>query len=215
MEYMATIPDKFFDLAVVDPPYGINAPAMDMGSAKGNVSTATKLRKGRLNGGAGKLKNRVLNTMSCDWDFNPPGEDYFRELFRVSKNQIIWGGNYFPLPPTRGIICWDKMQPWENFSQVELAWTSFDCPAKLVRISTTGGNNREEKIHPTQKPVALYQWIFKKFAGGGVRKCLILTSVANLQELLLITQGLISMAARLTPATSSLAAHASTVSVAA
>ena len=215
MEYMATIPDKFFDLAVVDPPYGINAPAMDMGSAKGNVSTATKLRKGRLNGGAGKLKNRVLNTMSCDWDFNPPGEDYFRELFRVSKNQIIWGGNYFPLPPTRGIICWDKMQPWENFSQVELAWTSFDCPAKLVRISTTGGNNREEKIHPTQKPVALYQWIFKKFAGGGVRKCLILTSVANLQELLLITQGLISMAARLTPATSSRAAHASTVSVAA
>lgn len=169
MEYMATIPDKFFDLAVVDPPYGINAPAMDMGSAKGNVSTATKLRKGRLNGGAGKLKNRVLNTMSCDWDYNPPGEDYFRELFRVSKNQIIWGGNYFPLPPTRGIICWDKMQPWENFSQVELAWTSFDCPAKLVRISTTGGNNREEKIHPTQKPVALYQWIFKKFAGGGTQ----------------------------------------------
>lgn len=214
MAYMATIPDKFFDLAVVDPPYGINAPAMDMGSAKGNVSTATKLRKGRLNGGAGKLKNRVLNTMSCDWDYNPPGEDYFRELFRVSKNQIIWGGNYFPLPPTRGIICWDKMQPWENFSQVELAWTSFDCPAKLVRISTTGGNNREEKIHPTQKPVALYQWIFKKFAGG-VRKCLILTSVANLQELLHITQGLISMAARLTPATSNRAAHASTVSVAA
>lgn len=214
MEYMATIPDNFFDLAVVDPPYGINAPAMDMGSAKGNVSTATKLRKGRLNGGAGKLKNRVLNTMSCDWDYNPPGEDYFRELFRVSKNQIIWGGNYFPLPPTRGIICWDKMQPWENFSQVELAWTSFDCPAKLVRISTTGGNNREEKIHPTQKPVALYQWIFKKFAGGA-RKCLILTSVANLQELLLITQGLISMAARLTPATSNRAAHASTASVAA
>ena len=169
LDYMRSIPDKYFDLAVVDPPYGINAPAMDMGSARGNVSTATKLRKGRLNGCAGKLKNRVLNTMSCDWDYNPPGEDYFRELFRVSKNQIIWGGNYFPLPPTRGIICWDKMQPWENFSQVELAWTSFDCPAKLVRISTTGGNNREEKIHPTQKPVALYQWIFKKFAGGGTQ----------------------------------------------
>lgn len=213
MEYMATIPDKFFDLAVVDPPYGINAPAMNMGSSKGNVSTATKLRKGRLNGGAGKLKNRVLNTMSCDWDYNPPGEDYFRELFRVSKNQIIWGGNYFPLPPTRGIICWDKMQPWENFSQVELAWTSFDCPAKLVRISTTGGNNREEKIHPTQKPVALYQWIFKKFAGG-VRKCLILTSVANLQGLLLTMLGLTFMAARLTPAISKVAALASIKSVA-
>lgn len=167
LDYMRSVPDKYFDLAVVDPPYGINAPAMDMGSSNGNVSTATKLRKGRLNGGAGKLKNRVLNTMNCDWDFSPPPPEYFDELRRVSKNQIIWGGNYFPLPPTRGIICWDKMQPWENFSQVELAWTSFDCPAKIVRISTTGGNNREEKIHPTQKPVALYQWLFKKFAGGG------------------------------------------------
>lgn len=215
MEYMAAISDNFFDLAVVDPPYGINAPAMDMGSAKGYVSTATKLRKGRLNGGAGKLKNRVLNTMSCDWDYNPPGEDYFRELFRVSKNQIIWGGNYFPLPPTRGIICWDKMQPWENFSQVELAWTSFDCPAKLVRISTTGGNNREEKIHPTQKPVALYQWIFKKFAGGGVHKCLILTSVANLQGLLLTMLGLTFMAAKSTPVISKVVVPASTKSVAA
>ena len=214
LDYMRSIPDKYFDLAVVDPPYGINAPAMDMGSSKGNTSTATKLRKGRLNGGAGKLKNRVLNTMSCDWDYNPPGEDYFRELFRVSKNQIIWGGNYFPLPPTRGIICWDKMQPWENFSQIDLAWTSFDCPAKLVRISTTGGNNREEKIHPTQKPVALYQWIFKKFAGG-VRKCLILTSVANLQGLLLTMLGLTFMAARLTPAISKVAAPASIKSVAA
>ena len=167
LDYMRSIPDKYFDLAVVDPPYGINAPAMDMGSSKGNTSTATKLRKGRLNGGAGKLKNRVLNTMSCDWDFSPPSPKYFDELRRVSKNQIIWGGNYFPLPPTRGIICWDKMQPWENFSQVELAWTSFDCPAKIVRISTTGGGNHEEKIHPTQKPVSLYSWIFKKFAGGG------------------------------------------------
>lgn len=167
LDYMRSIPDKYFDLAVVDPPYGINAPAMDMGSSKGNTSTATKLRKGRLNGGAGKLKNRALNTMCCDWDFSPPTQEYFDELRRVSKNQIIWGGNYFPLPPTRGIICWDKMQPWENFSQVEIAWTSFDCPAKIVRISTTGGNNHEEKIHPTQKPVSLYSWIFKKFAGGG------------------------------------------------
>lgn len=167
MDYMRTIPDGFFDLAVVDPPYGINATSMKMGSARGNVSTASRLRKGRLNGGSGKLKNRALNQMACDWDFNPPDDDYFHELFRVSKNQIIWGGNYFHLPPTRGIICWDKMQPWENFSQVELAWTSFDCPAKIVRISTTGGANREEKIHPTQKPVALYTWIFRTFIGGG------------------------------------------------
>lgn len=215
LDYMRSIPDKYFDLAVVDPPYGINAPAMDMGSSKGNTSTATKLRKGRLNGGAGKLKNRALNTMSCDWDFSPPTQEYFDELRRVSKNQIIWGGNYFPLPPTRGIICWDKMQPWENFSQVEIAWTSFDYPAKIVRISTTGGNNHEEKIHPTQKPVSLYSWIFKKFAGGGVRKCLILTSVANLQGLLLTMQGLTFTAARLTPAISKVAVLALTKSVAA
>ena len=214
LDYMRTMPDKFFDLAVVDPPYGINAPAMNMGSANGNISTAAKMRKGRLNGGAGKLKNRALNTMSCDWDFAPPTEEYFQELFRVSKNQIIWGGNYFPLPPTRGIICWDKMQPWENFSQVELAWTSFDCPAKMVRISTTGGNNREEKIHPTQKPVALYQWIFKKFAGG-VRKCLILTSVANLQELLLTMPDWTSMVAKSTRATLPAVVPDSTRSVAA
>lgn len=167
LSYMRTVPDKFFDLAVVDPPYGINAPNMQMGGHDGYQSTATKLRKGRLNQGAGKLKNRALNTLSCDWDFEPPGPEYFDELFRVSKNQIIWGGNYFPLPPTRGIICWDKLQPWENFSQVELAWTSFDCPAKLVRISSRGGANEEEKIHPTQKPIELYSWIFEKFSRGG------------------------------------------------
>lgn len=215
LDYMRSIPNKYFDLAVVDPPYGINAPAMDMGSSKGNTSTATKLRKGRLNGGARKLKNRALNTMSCDWDFSPPTQEYFDELRRVSKNQIIWGGNYFPLPPTRGIICWDKRHPWENFSQVEIAWTSFDCPAKIVRISTTGGNNHEEKIHPTQKPVSLYSWIFKTFAGGGIREYLILTSVANLQGLLHIMPDLISTAARLTTAISKVAAPASIKSVAA
>ena len=169
MEYMRGLPDKFFDLAVVDPPYGINAPAMNMGSANGNISTAAKMRKGRLNGGAGKLKNRALNTMSCDWDFAPPTEEYFQELFRVSKNQIIWGGNYFPLPPTRGIICWDKLQRWENFSQIELAWTSFNCPAKIVRISNRGGANNETRIPPTQKPVNLYAWIYEKYARDGDR----------------------------------------------
>lgn len=169
MEYMLGCPDKFFDLAVVDPPYGINATTMNMGAANGYESTATRLRKGRLNAGAGKLKDRALQRMPAEWDCNPPGPEYFRELFRVSRNQIIWGGNYFPLPPTRGIVCWDKMQPWENFSQVELAWTSYDCPAKLVRISSRGGANREPKIHPTQKPVELYAWIFEKFAGGGYK----------------------------------------------
>lgn len=176
MEYMKSIPDKFFDLAVVDPPYGINAPNMTMGSnlnrkhgGYNNESTAQRIKKGRLNQEAGKLKNRALNTMQCDWDFYPPSEDYFRELERVSKNRIIWGGNYFQLPPTRGILCWDKMQPWENFSQFELAWTSFDCPAAIIHLSNTGGANKEIKIHPTQKPIALYHWVLKKFAKQGDR----------------------------------------------
>lgn len=167
MDYMRSLPDKSFDLAIVDPPYGINAPNMKMGEHGGYKSTATKIRKGRLNQGAGKLKDRALQMLPVDWDFAPPSQEYFDELFRVSKNQIIWGGNYFNLPPTRGIICWDKMQPWENFSQVELAWTSFDYPAKLFKYSTTGGANAEKKIHPTQKPIALYGWILKTFAKDG------------------------------------------------
>lgn len=172
-------PDKYFDLGIVDPPYGINATKMNMGSnptrsrndgygSGPGISTTVKL-KGRLNQGSGKLKNRILNTSLIDWDNEIPGEDYFAELFRVTKNQIIWGGNYFPLPPTRGIICWDKRQPWENFSQFELAWTSFDCPAKLFSYSNTGGANREKKIHPTQKPVALYDFCFKHFAKKGLK----------------------------------------------
>lgn len=179
---MARYPDKFFDLAIVDPPYGINAPNMQMGSTskariKGgvrfapNLSTAQKL-KGRLNQGCGTLKNRSLNTMNCNWDYAKPSPEYFKELFRVSKHQIIWGGNYFDLPPTRGIICWDKLQPWDNFSQWEMAWTSFDKPAAIFRYSNTGGANAEGKIHPTQKPVKLYSWCivkfgFSVFAGGG------------------------------------------------
>lgn len=174
MEYMKSMPDKFFNLAVVDPPYGINAPNMNMGTnmnrklgGYNGESIASRIRKGRLNQGAGKLKNRALNTMQCDWDSAPPSDEYFKELFRVSQNQIIWGGNYFALPPTRGIVCWDKMQPWNNFSQFELAWTSFDCPAAIIHLSNTGGANKETKIHPTQKPVSLYHFLLKKFASPG------------------------------------------------
>lgn len=180
MEGMKLIPDKYFSLAIVDPPYGINAPNMSMGSNKNRggrdkngekqypgVSTAEKLRKGRLNAGAGKLKNRALNKMPIAWDCEKPTPEYFKELFRVSQNQIIWGGNYFDLPPTRGIVCWDKCQPWENFSQWEMAWTSFDKPAALYRLSNTGGANAEKKIHPTQKPVKLYEWLLSKFATKG------------------------------------------------
>lgn len=176
MEYMATLPEKAFDLAIVDPPYGINAPSMSMGQNKNRAdgwargeSTSVRMRKGRLNSGGGKLKNRLLNTSSIGWDDAAPPPEYFAELFRVSKNQVIWGGNYFALNPTRGIVCWDKCQPWENFSQWEMAWTSFDKPAALFTHSNTGGANAEAKIHPTQKPVALYEWLLTKYASVGQR----------------------------------------------
>lgn len=178
VEGMKQYPDNFFDLAIVDPPYGINATDMNMGSHPTRsrkdgfgsgpaVSTAVKM-KGRLNTGSGKLKNRILNRSSFGWDNSIPTPEYFSELARVSKNRIIWGGNYFPLPPTRGIVCWNKMQPWENFSQWEMAWTSFDKPAALFSYSNTGGANSEEKIHPTQKPVELYRWLLHRFAQPGM-----------------------------------------------
>ncbi len=94
-EYMKTIPDKHFDLVVVDPPYGINAPNMKMGEHGGYESTATKVKKGRLNQGAGKLKNRALQMLPVEWDYATPDKEYFDELFRISKNQIIWGGQLF------------------------------------------------------------------------------------------------------------------------
>lgn len=106
------------------------------------------------------MRNRVLNVMSTDWDDTPPNDEFFEELFRISKNQIIWGGNYFALPRCRCFVCWDKCQPWENFSQVEYAWTSFDKPAKLFRYD----NRTSGKIHPTEKPVKLYEWLLLTFA---------------------------------------------------
>ncbi len=142
VEVMKTFKDKQFSLAIIDPPYGMPKDSTH---------------------GRGKLKNRILNNGSVErWD-KAPSNEFFEELFRVSKNQVIWGGNYFDLPPTRGIICWDKMQPWENFSQIEYAWTSFSMPAKLFRFDNrTGG-----KIHPTQKPVQLYKWLLQNYAKEG------------------------------------------------
>lgn len=146
MKYMRTVPDKYFDLAVVDPPYGLNPKSTH---------------------GRGKLKNRCLNRGNIQqWDIRP-SKEYFDELFRVSRNQIIWGGNYFPLPPTRCFVCWDKQQVWENFSQCELAWTSFDKPAKHVTIpNRTSGKG---KFHPTQKPVELYAYLLRTFSKPGDR----------------------------------------------
>lgn len=175
MNLMKRYPDKYFDLAIVDPPYGINAPNMAMGTNLKRTkngypgeSTAVKNKK-RLNGGGGKLKNRLLNSSAINWDNEKPSKEYFDELFRVSKNQIIWGGNYFDLSPTRCFIIWNKNQPWENFSQAEFAWTSFDGPAKLFTYSNRGGNNEVIKFHPTEKPVFLYSYCLKHFAKPGYK----------------------------------------------
>ena len=141
LEAMKNIPDKYFDLAIVDPPYGIGE---------------------KFKGGAtGKMNfNEIVNK---DWD-KAPSRAYFDELFRVSKNQIVWGGNYFNLPPTRCVIIWDKKIS-EDFSlaMLEMAWTSFDKLAKIFRYSNPKGG----KIHPTQKPVALYSWLLNNYARKG------------------------------------------------
>lgn len=148
MEYMKTLPDNAFDLAIVDPPYGLD-----------KKSTQE----------SGVLKNRCINRSNMsEWDIRPT-QDYFDELFRVSKNQIIWGGNYFDLKPTRCFVCWNKMQAFENFSQCEMAWTSFDKPAKLFTFSNTGGGADKNKFHPTQKPIELYSYLLKQFAKQGDR----------------------------------------------
>ena len=141
MELIARYPDKHFDLAVVDPPYGIGDKFKGGKTAKMNF-------------------NEIVNK---DWD-KVPSDDYFSELQRVSKNQIIWGGNYFNLPPTRCFIVWDKIIS-EDFSlaMAELAWTSFDKLAKIYKLQVP----KNGKIHPTQKPVKLYDWVFKNYAIEG------------------------------------------------
>ena len=145
MVLMNRYPDNYFDLAIVDPPYGM----IESGAQKGGVSN--------------KFKNRAYKNGCIDkWDIKPD-KNYFEELFRCSKNQIIWGGNYFDLPPTRCIIFWDKIQPFETYSKGELAWTSFSSPANLFRFDNRTGN----KIHPTQKPIELYKWLLNKYAKEG------------------------------------------------
>lgn len=171
MEAMREMPDKAFDLAVVDPPYGITVDLQSLGKGTGlapQTNTQAKIAKSRTHGG-GKLKDRAINKLDTSWDSEPPTQEYFNQLFRVSRNQVIWGGNYFGLPPTRGILCWDKEQTFLNFSQWEMAWTSFDFPAKLFRFSNRGFQCPEkgEKIHPTQKPISLYSWIYSFCAKPG------------------------------------------------
>jgi site-specific DNA-methyltransferase (adenine-specific) len=139
MELMGRYPDKYFDLAIVDPPYGI----------------------GEHGGKCRTRKSKKTNGIKKEWDSIRPNFKYFIELIRVSKNQIVWGGNYFSdiLPVSRCWIYWQKNMGGD-FSDGELAWTSFDKVLKQY-------NKRSEtfnRIHPTQKPVALYKWILDKYA---------------------------------------------------
>lgn len=145
LEILPTLPKV--DVVITDPPYGILNRA---GDVAGGV-----VRKSPRQQGSGKLKNRLLNTSDVRWDIAPSAET-FAALRSMSKVQVIWGGNYFPLPPARGMLVWDKEQPWENFSQVEIAWTNLNRPAGLFRESATRGTPGKE--HPTQKPLSLMRW---------------------------------------------------------
>lgn len=151
MKGMAEFPDNYFDLAIVDPPYG--------GAADGSITRT---------GGTWPAKYQKENGMPDirKWDLAPTKE-YFGELFRVSRNQIIWGGNYFELPPTRCFIIWEKgIAEKFSMSMCEYAWTSFDANAKLFKFRTQGTKN-EPRMHPTQKPVALYKWLLENYAKAG------------------------------------------------
>jgi site-specific DNA-methyltransferase (adenine-specific) len=143
MLLMARYPDNYFDLAIVDPPYGINI------TKQSGFGTFKKDKK----------KN---------WDNEIPTNQYFNELFRISKNQIIWGANYFLdyLGNTNCCIIWDKMNGTNDMSDFELAWTSFKSPNRRFNMHHFS-NGYGDKIHPTQKPVALYKWLLDKYAKDG------------------------------------------------
>ena len=140
---MARFDDNQFDLAIVDPPYGIDAGKMTMGSGK------HQFKKGK------------------DWDSSVPSEKYFKELFRVSKQQIIWGGNYFNLPLNNNWIIWDKLNPNLSFSEAELAWCSIKNNIRIFKRLSTLSDYDGVKRHPTQKPIKLYEWTLMKYSKEG------------------------------------------------
>jgi site-specific DNA-methyltransferase (adenine-specific) len=145
MELMKEYPDNHFDLAIVDPPYGIGI-NVSMGKRKGDKKSDYKKFAGE--------------------DKEIPSAEYFEELFRVSKNQIIWGGNYMTeyLPPSPCWLLWDKgFSEDVTFAQFELAWSSFNSSAKKFDQNP----NQQFRVHPTQKPVKLYQWILDRYANEG------------------------------------------------
>lgn len=158
MKGMRQFPDKYFDLAIVDPPYGAKV-------GKGGYMHNT------TSGGCARHHKYHLAL----WGMDKPGPDYFKELLRVSKNQVIWGGNYMcdMLETSQGWIVWDKEIPkGVHYADCELAWTSFDRALKKFTYRWSGMlqgdmKHKEHKIHPTQKPVALYEWILKNYSNPG------------------------------------------------
>jgi len=157
MDAMRTFPDKYFDLAIVDPPYGI-----------GEDGSKNKTR------GNKRAMAKDYKAFSGN-DKTPPPPEYFKELFRVSKNQIVWGANHFMQNICLGSPCWivwDKHTEACDFADCELAWTSFKTSVKKFDFTWSGfrqgdPKNKEERIHPTQKPVALYKWILQNYAKQG------------------------------------------------
>ena len=150
MDLLKQTPDKYYDLALVDPPYGIGANKMTLGNGK------KKIYRGQ-----------------ADWDNTIPSEEYWEQLFRVSKNQVVWGGNYMTefLKPTGAWLFWDKNNGDSAFADGEMAWTSFDSPLRIAKIHWCGSaaihETGQNKIHPTQKPIKLYDWIFMNYAKDG------------------------------------------------
>lgn len=148
LEAMRAMPDRAFDICIADPPYGLDKKILS-GGKNGHVKFHIQY---------GESQTR--------WDKKPDAE-LFDEVFRVSKNQIIWGGNYFGLPPNRCFVIWDKVQPEEcTFSMAEYAWCSFESRAQIYRQSVLTNHG---KIHPTEKPIKLYRWLLEKFAKSGDR----------------------------------------------
>jgi len=158
MEYMAGLPDKAFDLAIVDPPYGIGENG-DMNASRGKLAVAKDYKA--FAGG----------------DAEAPPVEYFNELQRVSKNQIVWGANHFIdriAKPSSCWVVWDKVTGNTDFADSELAWTSFKTAVRNFRFQWSGMlqgdmKNKEARIHPTQKPVKLYEWLLTNYAKPGQR----------------------------------------------
>lgn len=149
MDYMAGLPDKAFDLAIVDPPYGV-----DINMNLGRKKDAAKPKRERKT-----------------WDSGIPDPAYFLELARVSVHQIIWGGNYFPLQPRGGWVYWDKdIAEGVSFGDGELAYATCETVVRRVRIQWSGFLGADgQRIHPTQKPVKLYEWLLTNYAKPGQR----------------------------------------------